>query len=102
MLSYLPVSVSLAIAQLPIPEEFFGKTLLETELRKKHQLNLLSVRNGETEYTICVPSYVFNTGDIGLIYGSGEALRKFSGSSLAEYHPKFKLVEKMLKSLRGR
>ena len=102
MLSYLPVSVSLAIAELPIPEEFFGKTLLETELRKKHQLNLLSVRNGETEYTICVPSYVFNTGDIGLFYGSGEALRKFSGSSLAEYHPKFKLVEKMLKSLRGR
>jgi trk system potassium uptake protein TrkA len=101
MLSYLPVSDTLAIAELPIPEEFLGKTLLETDLRKKYHLNLLSVRNGETEYTFCEPSYVFNAGDIGLFYGSDEALRKFSGGQLVEHHPKFKLVEKMLKLLQS-
>ncbi|MDR2802959.1 MAG: TrkA family potassium uptake protein [Treponema sp.] len=101
MLSYLPVIGSLAIAELAIPDTFFGKTLLETELRKKHQLNLLSIRNGEAEYAICDPAYIFNDGDIGLFYGSSEALRKFSGSPLNENHPQRNFIQKMLNALRN-
>ncbi|MDR2444927.1 MAG: TrkA family potassium uptake protein [Spirochaetaceae bacterium] len=102
MLSYLPVSGGLAIAELSIPELFFGKTLIETELRKKYQLNLLSVRTEDTEYTICEPNYVFKAGDIGLFYGIGEALQEFSGSPLRGRHPHGNFIARMLKSLRGR
>jgi trk system potassium uptake protein TrkA len=102
MLSYLPVSEGLAIAEFSIPEPFFGKTLIETELRKKYRLNLLSVRTGDAEYRVCEPSYVFRDGDIGLFYGGGDALRKFSGSRIGENHPQGNFVAKILKSLRGR
>ena len=102
MLSYLPVSEGLAIAELSIPEPFLGKTLIETELRKSHRLNLLSIRNWDTEYTICEPHYVFKAGDIGLFYGSGDALQKFSGGPLRENPPHGNFVARMLKSLRSR
>jgi trk system potassium uptake protein TrkA len=102
MLSYLPVSGGLAIAEFSIPELFFGKTLIETELRKKYQLNLLSIRTEDTEYTICEPHYVFKTGDIGLFYGKSEALQRFSGGPPIEAHPHDNIVAKILKSLRDR
>lgn len=101
MLSYLPVSGSLAIAELSIPTLFFGKTLVETELRKKYNLNLLSVRTEDTEYTVCEPYYVFKAGDIGLFYGSGDALREFSGSPLREHYRTGNFIARILKSLRG-
>jgi trk system potassium uptake protein TrkA len=101
MLSYLPVSGHLAIAEFEIPGAFFGKTLLETGLRKKYALNLLSVRTADSEYTVCGPDYVFKAGDIGLFYGDGEALRKFSGNPLKKNHPGFNLIQKMFKRSSG-
>jgi trk system potassium uptake protein TrkA len=102
MLSYLPVSDTLAIAEFSIPELFLGKTLIEAGLRKKYRLNLLSVRTGETEYKVCEPGYVFKAGDVGLFYGNGEALREFCGGPLHENHLSGNFLEKILKSLRGR
>ncbi|MDR3356654.1 MAG: TrkA family potassium uptake protein [Spirochaetaceae bacterium] len=102
MLSYLPVSGSLAIAEFSIPAPFFGKTLVETELRKKYRLNLLSVRTADTEYSVCEPHYVFRAGDIGLFYGSGGELRKFSGVPLGENQRPDNFVTRVLKSLGGR
>jgi trk system potassium uptake protein TrkA len=100
MLSYLPVSEGLAIAELAIPDTFFGKTLIETELRKKYLLNLLSIRTESTDYAICEPRYVFKPGDIGLFYGRGEALRKF-GVAAVNKNDRGGFVEKILKSMRG-
>jgi trk system potassium uptake protein TrkA len=101
MLSYLPISENLAIAELAIPDIFFGKTLMETELRKKYQLNLLSVRMESTEYTICEPHYIFKAGDVGLFYGSGAALWKFGVAALNKSRPDGTFIEKILKSMRG-
>jgi trk system potassium uptake protein TrkA len=101
ILSYLPVSGSLAIAELEIPEAFFGKSLMETELRKKYKLNLLSVRSIDTEYAVCEPYYIFKPGDVGLFYGSSEALREFTGSDFNQYSAG-RVITKILKSLRGK
>ncbi|MDR0409758.1 MAG: TrkA family potassium uptake protein [Spirochaetaceae bacterium] len=102
LLSYLPVSGNLAIAELEIPEAFFGKSLLETKLRKKYQLNLLSVRSTSTEYIICEPNYIFKAGDIGLFYGDSGALREFAGGSGSEFSKNSygDIIAKILKSLR--
>jgi trk system potassium uptake protein TrkA len=95
------VSGSLAIAEFEIPEVFFGKSLIEAELRKKYQLNLLSVRSADAEYVVCDPRYIFKADDVGLFYGSGEALRKFAGSDTFKENLASNIIAKVLKSLRG-
>jgi trk system potassium uptake protein TrkA len=102
ILSYLPVSGELAIAEFEIPEVFFGKTLIEMELRKKYQLNLLSVRSMDAEYIICDPRYIFKAGDVGLFYGKNDALREFAGSDTFKENLTSNIIAKVLRSLRGK
>jgi trk system potassium uptake protein TrkA len=77
MLSYLPVSGKLSIAELTVPEHMVGKNLLENELREKYRLNLISIRDPDGEFVFCNVDYVFKTGDIGLFSGNDEDLNRF-------------------------
>jgi trk system potassium uptake protein TrkA len=78
LLNYLPVSGKLVIAELAVPDRFVGQSLLEVNLRKKHGLNLISVKNGEEEYGLFSPEYVFRNGDVALVSGTDEMLESFS------------------------
>lgn len=78
LLNYLPVSGKLIIAEVAVPERFFGLSLLEVNLRKKYGLNLISVKNGDVEeYGLFSPQYVFRPGDVALISGTDELLEAF-------------------------
>jgi trk system potassium uptake protein TrkA len=79
LLTYLPVSRTLSIAELAIPVPVIGKTLIEAELRKKYHLNLISIRDPDEEFVSCAPDYRFKSGDIGLFSGSDEDLNHFVG-----------------------
>lgn len=81
LLNYLPVSGSLVIAEMAIPGGLVGKTLSEADLRRKHELNLISVKNGaQEEYGFVSPDYAFRNGDIGLFSGTEKAFDAFAGS----------------------
>jgi trk system potassium uptake protein TrkA len=84
LLNYLPVSGNLAIAELEVPEIMIGRTVLETDIRRKYGLNLISVRRPDGEYSEFNPGYRFETGDIALFSGSDEALDHFTGYMLRE------------------
>jgi trk system potassium uptake protein len=73
------VSGKLVIAELEIPEAFVGRTLVETDLRRQHGLNLISVKNQQEEYGLFTPDYRFRAGDIALVSGTDEALETFAG-----------------------
>jgi len=78
LLNYLPVSGKLIIAEVAVPERFFGSSLIEVNLRKKYGLNLISVKNGDVEeYGLFSPEYVFRPGDVALISGTDELLETF-------------------------
>ena len=78
LLSYMPVSAKLSLAEFAVPEQLIGKSLIEAQLRVKYNLNLISVRSGGEEFSSCEPVYVFKQGDIGLFSGTDEALNSFS------------------------
>ncbi|MDR0707164.1 MAG: TrkA family potassium uptake protein [Treponema sp.] len=78
LLSYMPVSGALSIAELKIPDVLIGKTLAESKLREKYRLNLVSIRDQNGEYALCPASYVFNENDIGLFSGNDADLNKFA------------------------
>ncbi|MDR2808726.1 MAG: TrkA family potassium uptake protein [Spirochaetaceae bacterium] len=102
LLSYMPVSAKLSLAELAIPEKLVGKKLVEAELRTKYNLNLISIRNGTSEeFSSCAPSYVFEQGDIGLFSGTDEALNSFNITTTRTFedYPKY-LAEQFLKLFR--
>lgn len=78
LLNYLPVSGNLVIAELVVPERFFGRSLLEANLRKNNGINLISVRNGDEEYGLFSPEYRFRPGDIALVSGLDESIEAFA------------------------
>jgi trk system potassium uptake protein TrkA len=78
LLSYVPVSGELSIAELKVPDFLIGKTLAESRLREKHRLNLVSIRDAQGEYALCPASYVFSENDIGLFSGNDVDLNKFA------------------------
>ena len=88
LLNYLPVSGNLAIAELEVPANMIGHTVLETDIRRKYGLNLISVRGPEEEYGEFNPAYRFKAGDIALFSGTNEALDQFTGCMIRDrqYH----------------
>jgi len=69
---YMPLSKEFAIAEAEVPESLVGKTLIEAELRKRHELNVIALRKPEheEEYTYFAPDYRIQKGDVLLIAGA--------------------------------
>lgn len=82
-LNYLPVSGRLVIAELSIPSDYWGKTVLECELRKRLNINLIFIKGKEDEeYSAFLPDYRFKEGDIALVSGDDDALGRFVGKEV--------------------
>ena len=81
LLNYLPVSGKLVIAEIMVPEKLVGLSLLEANLRRTFNVNLISVKNGENEeYGLFTPEYRFRAGDIALVSGMDESIELFAES----------------------
>ena len=81
--SYLPISSELVIAEVKVPEKFFGKSLVEVDMRRKYNLNVIAYRklNGE-EYFFYAPEYRLQGDDILLVGGREEDIDAFTEEKL--------------------
>jgi trk system potassium uptake protein TrkA len=79
LFSYLPLSRDFAIAEIKVPKEHLGRTLIEANLRQKHGLNVVALRKeSEEEYTYFLPEYRLNEEDILLVAGKEEDIAAFA------------------------
>ena len=78
---------------MKLPDEWIGKTLLEVDMRKKHRINLLTIRRGKADVAeesndvlstpeqpvidMPEPSLEFKEGDVLVIFGKDENLQEF-------------------------
>ena len=75
-----------AVAEVAVPGSFIGKTLQDVELRSKHRLNLITIRRtGKGDEASCdvikeipTPDLEFKEGDLLVVYGHEQGLRRFS------------------------
>ena len=79
LLNYFPISESISIVEIELPEYMIGKTVLESELRSKYSLNLIAVRQPDTKFGQFAVNYRFKPGDIALLSGDDKSLDNFSG-----------------------
>jgi trk system potassium uptake protein TrkA len=77
----MPIGPGLALGEVRPPEELLGKTLVEANLRKTHNVNVVAVRrNGAEELSWAEPSYILTAEDTLLVAGADEALFTLSGA----------------------
>jgi trk system potassium uptake protein TrkA len=71
------------ILEVAVPTALTGKTLANADLRKSHDLNLVTVkrRNDPASPIVAVgvpgPDFIFRPGDILVLFGAEKDLRKF-------------------------
>ena len=78
ILDFLPLEEEYTIAQVEPPPSFIGKTLMELELRKRYQVNVIAIKELVPERFIMVPDADFTVkdSDILIILGKESDLTK--------------------------
>ena len=76
ILDYTELDADYSIFELEVPAEWNGKTVLQLEIRKKHGINILGVReNGKLDMNI-TPDTVLGKGKSILVLGQHKAVQK--------------------------
>ncbi|MBO4562455.1 MAG: TrkA family potassium uptake protein [Clostridia bacterium] len=76
ILDYIELDEDHAIFEVTVPEAWYGKTVGNLDVRKKHGVNILGVkRNGATDFTI-TPDTLLSGNITLLVLGEYSALRR--------------------------
>lgn len=75
ILDYIQMDKNLSIYEMRVPKEWEGKNLIELDIRKKYQLNIIALRAGK-ELILPSPTTELHTGDDILVIGSLRDIQK--------------------------
>jgi len=84
LVEHIPLSPDVSIIEVPVPEDFIGKSLAELKIRAKHHVYVLGIQrkkpDKEKEDVLISPpaDTSFLPGDTMLVLGKIENLRKFT------------------------
>lgn len=80
LFSYMAISPSLVLAEIKAPEEYVGRTLVESSLRKDRGINVVAVRKEDSDdYTYFDPMYRLSADDVLLCAGTERDITTFTG-----------------------
>ncbi len=82
LFNYMPISDGLVIAEVRAPDNLIGKNLIEANLRKNHNLNIIAIRNAEdkVDYQFRPAEYHIRKSDILLLAGAEIDIHGFAGT----------------------
>ena len=75
ILDFLQFEGGYSVYEMAVPRDWFGKNLLELDLRKKHDLNLISVKS-DGQVSIPRPDHQFREGDVVYVVGELKNIKK--------------------------
>lgn len=82
LFAYMPIGPGIALGEVHPPEDLVGKTLVEANLRRTRNVNVVAIRkSGSAELSWAEPSYSLVAEDTLLVAGSDEALFALSGAN---------------------
>jgi len=78
VLDYLPVSEGYSIQETSVPQAFTGKSLLDLNLRKRFDINVIAIKELVPERLVLNPEadFVLKDSDIMVILGRDQDLDK--------------------------
>jgi trk system potassium uptake protein len=80
VLEYLPISDDYTICELAPPQAFIGRSLAELDLRKKHNIQVIAIRDVLADKLQLVPraGSVIKDSDVLVVVGREDDIRKLS------------------------
>lgn len=70
LFKYMPLSPSLVMAEIKVPESYIGQTLIEANLRQRHGINVIALRSeGAQDYRYFSADYRLRDDDTLLVAG---------------------------------
>ncbi len=78
VLEYIPLAEGYSLSEMVPPQSFLGKTLTELDLRRKHQVTVIAIKDILTDKFITVPppNYLLKDSDVMILIGKTDDLEK--------------------------
>jgi trk system potassium uptake protein TrkA len=70
IMDYIELSPQLNIMEVSVPQALVGKTLVETDLRAKYDINVVAIKRGDTIIVPPLPNEKIRAHDILVVVGS--------------------------------
>lgn len=103
LFNYFPISADIVIAEVKLPKELVGKTLIEADIRRSWGVTVIAVRHGpEDSYQFFAPDYRMVENDIMLAAGSSEKIARFAGAPSFAPEQKNTPKKSIFRLLRGK
>ncbi len=78
---YVPLTAEYSIYEIPILENWVGKTIMELNVRRKYRLNIIAVKNDGAISPMPGPDYMFVQGDHVVVMGKADDVFKLSAKT---------------------
>lgn len=79
LFNYLPISKGLVIAEIRVPKNLQGKTLIESGIRNTFNVNVIAIRRADQDFEFASGNHRLTTYDILLAVGKEKDLTRLSG-----------------------
>jgi trk system potassium uptake protein TrkA len=78
VLEYIPLAEDYSITEVGPPAHFLGKTLVELDLRRKYNVNIIGIKDVIADVFIAVPppTYLIKDSDLLIFIGKSEDVEK--------------------------
>lgn len=73
---YTNLDGEFALYEMRVPAEWYGKTVLDVDVRKKYNINILAIKKDRKIQEIAMPNTVFDKDEIVLVLGRNEDIVK--------------------------
>ena len=80
LLDFIELSDSYGISEVKTPAKWIGHGIAELDIRKKHKINVIAVKNEFRADVTAVPGpdYIFQENDVLVIMGKNESINAFA------------------------
>ncbi len=75
ILDFISLDNNYSIYELVVPRDWFGRSLAQLDIRRKHNVNILTIKRGQ-EVFIPAPDTLMQDGDIAFVMGEEHDIQK--------------------------
>lgn len=76
LIDFIELSSEYSIAEIAVPSSWYGRSLMEVNVRVRYGINVIAVKNGDAINAELSADYVFAAGDVVVAIGSNKKLDK--------------------------
>ena len=76
IIDYIALNKEFAIFELAVPADWYGRTVIEIDIRKKYGINVLGIKKDDRLNTNITPDTVFEPNTTVLVLGQDKAVHK--------------------------